>query len=128
MTTVVAKSWRFDAAHQLLNHDGKCAQPHGHTYTLTVAVRGHLQPADGRPQEGMVVDFAVLDRAWKDIEPSVDHQDLNVTLRDVVPVTTSEHLAAYFMAHFRKWLRGSVVDVAWVRLSETPSSYAEVRP
>ena len=124
MLTTISKSWRFDAAHQLPNHDGKCRRPHGHTYTVEVAVTAEPQPTDGRPTEGMVVDFGELDRIWKEeLEPKLDHRDLNAS----VPVerTTSELLAAWAYSIFSLFLPH--VDIEYVRVSETPSTYAEVR-
>lgn len=124
MRTTISKSWRFDAAHRLPNHDGKCRRPHGHTYTVTVGVAGEPQPLDGRPQEGMVVDFGELDRVWKTLEPELDHQDLNRTVGPRIGRTTSELLAAHLYAAFAHDLD---VPVEWVRVSETASTYAEVR-
>lgn len=138
----ISKEWRFDAAHQLPNHDGKCATPHGHTYTVAVGLTGYPQPPDGRPEEGMVADFAVLDGIWRrQLEPLLDHQDLNVSLVGHlppttgphgadVPLTTSEHLATWIYEVFSKALDAGAVDVGrhvqFVRVSETPSTYAEV--
>lgn len=123
MRTAIAKSWTFDAAHQLPNHDGKCAQPHGHTYTLTVALVGEPAPCDGRADEGMVADFGALDAVWRRLRDQVDHRDLTKT----VPVTrtTSELLAAWFYKEFADALPARTV--AYVRVSETASTYAEVR-
>lgn len=133
MRTTISKSWRFDAAHQLPNHDGKCAQPHGHTYTVTVGLEGEPMPLTGHPAEGMVADFATLDRVWRDVEPLLDHQDLNDTVGGKVGRTTSELLAAWLYRHFAACLDTAIgnepgVRVAWLRVSETPSTYAEVRP
>ena len=36
----------FDAGHRLLNYPGKCASPHGHTFTAEVLVAG--RDLDGR--------------------------------------------------------------------------------
>ena len=75
---LLTKIFRFEAAHFLPGHKGKCARPHGHSYTLEVTVRGPLKQAPGASDDGMVMDFddlslfvqqAVLER--------LDHQDLN---------------------------------------------------
>jgi 6-pyruvoyltetrahydropterin/6-carboxytetrahydropterin synthase len=88
---IVTKIFRFEAAHSLPGHKGKCARPHGHSYTLEVSVRGAIKQAMEASDDGMVMDFddlsllvqrAVLDR--------LDHQDLN----EVTGVrTTAENLA-----------------------------------
>lgn len=45
----------FSSGHRVLNHEGKCANPHGHNYDAhIVAVADHLDAI------GRVIDFAVL--------------------------------------------------------------------
>ena len=59
----------FDAAHRLLDYDGKCASPHGHTYRAEVFVgRRRL---DGL---GLAVDFGDIKRPLKEwIDTHWDH-------------------------------------------------------
>jgi len=117
----IAKEFTFDAAHSLPNSDGPCKRLHGHTYRVRVIARGPIQPADGRAEEGMVVDFARIKEAFKRrVEAVCDHQFLNETVP--VPRTTAELLAAWMLAE----LRAELPQVVAVRLYETPSSYAEV--
>ena len=33
------KSFTFEAGHSLAHHDGKCKEPHGHSYCLVVHVQ-----------------------------------------------------------------------------------------
>lgn len=64
----------FDCAHQLPNHDGKCANLHGHTYKVVVSVAGRVLQKPGDPKEGMVVDFGVIKAIYKSlIENVCDH-------------------------------------------------------
>ena len=117
----IAKEFSFDAAHSLPNSDGPCRRLHGHTYRVTVMARGETQPLDGRAEEGMVLDFARIKAVFKRrIEACCDHQYLNET----VPVarTTAELLAAWMLGE----LRAELPQVIAVRVSETPSSWAEV--
>lgn len=117
----IAKEFSFDAAHSLPNSDGPCKRLHGHTYHVTVVARGQTQPLDGRAEEGMVVDYARIKAAFKQrIETRCDHQYLNET----VPVarTTAELLATWMLGE----LRQDLPQVVAVRVSETPSSWAEV--
>jgi 6-pyruvoyltetrahydropterin/6-carboxytetrahydropterin synthase len=46
---------KFDAAHRLMHHEGKCKNLHGHTWRVSIGVAGNPDP-----KTGMVVDFAVL--------------------------------------------------------------------
>lgn len=126
MRTRVGKMWSFDAAHVIPHHNGKCAQPHGHTYTVRVEVEGVVLPVDGRPDGGMVVDFYVLTQAWKKIEPSLDHRDLNETVGKELAATTSEILAHYLFDYFSHEVNASNRQVVAVQVSETPSSFARV--
>ena len=50
----IRRTFRFEAAHVLPFHQGKCSRMHGHSYRLDVAVRGPLQ-TDG-PARGMIED------------------------------------------------------------------------
>ena len=51
----ITKEFRFDAAHRILGHRGKCAWLHGHTYRLGVTVEAaRLDALD------MVLDFDEL--------------------------------------------------------------------
>lgn len=120
-TATIAKEFSFDAAHSLPNSDGPCKRLHGHTYRVTVMARGPIQPRDGRAEEGMVVDFTRIKEVFKRrIEARCDHQYLNETAP--VERTTAELLAAWMLAEMREELP----EVTAVRVSETPSSWAEV--
>lgn len=124
MHIAVTKRFTFDAAHQLPHHDGKCANMHGHTYVVEVTVSGHVQLSG--PSEGMVVDFAKMSAYWKlRFEPLVDHRVLNETL-DFLP--TAEMLACWLMRGWDHWAQSYEVTLDSVRVWETPTSYAEVRP
>lgn len=131
----VRKRWTFDAAHQLPNHSGKCAQLHGHTYTVEVAIVGEVNMTEGASDEGMVIDFGDVSRWWRtEIEPRVDHQFLNDTMPEVYRPTTAENLALWILDEARAWFsrRGRRVDtdrreVVSVTVWETPSACAIAR-
>src|SRR5262249_6793379 len=117
----IAKEFTFEAAHSLPNHDGPCRRLHGHTYRVQVLARGPLQPLDGRPEEGMVIDFGRLKEVFqRRIETRCDHLYLNETVP--VPRTTAELLAAWMLTE----LRAELPQVTAVRLYETATSFAEV--
>jgi len=66
--TTVTKVLRFAAGHRLLDHEGACAQLHGHNYRAEITVAAET----GLDAVGRVVDFAVvkqeiggwIDREW----------------------------------------------------------------
>lgn len=123
---LIVKRFTFEAAHQLPNHDGKCRDLHGHTYTVDVGVRGDVRPADGSPQEGMVIDFGIVSAAFREnVYARCDHKFLNDVLP--VPVTTAEHIAGWILDEMTRAvaLRDETVEVAFVRVWETQTGYAE---
>ena len=121
MHTEISKKWSFDAAHQLPNHNGKCANLHGHTYTLEIVVSlqdGSLVEGPGRSDEGMVMDFYDITKVWKEqLEPLLDHKFLNDTLKFR---TTSENISRWALGVFR----GAGIPAIECSVSETASSWA----
>lgn len=77
----IRKHFRFEAAHVLAHHSGKCARMHGHSYRLEVAVRGELQTSG--PATGMVVDFDTIKEVVRTrIIDVLDHSTLNDTIEN----------------------------------------------
>ena len=64
---IITKTFRFESAHHLPGHSGKCARPHGHSYRLEVAVRGPIRHAPGgaKPEEwgSQATRLVALDKA-----------------------------------------------------------------
>lgn len=115
----IAKSFRFEAAHQLPHHAGKCAGLHGHSYLVQVRAHGPVDQGSGESSEGMVLDFGELKAAWQELYERLDHRFLN----DVLDfTTTAENLAGYLL----EVLHGRVAQVCAVRVYETTSCWAEV--
>ncbi len=72
----IRKHFRFEAAHVLPYHPGKCGRMHGHSYRLEVAIRGPIQ-SDG-PARGMIEDFDEIKRVVRELAvDALDHQTLN---------------------------------------------------
>jgi 6-pyruvoyltetrahydropterin/6-carboxytetrahydropterin synthase len=84
------KKFRFEASHQLMQHDGKCANLHGHSWEGELVIKGSSLTKDG-PKRNMILDYAVLGKITEDIESAYDHKHLNDVLGDDMP--TSELLA-----------------------------------
>ena len=121
----VTKIFKFDAAHFLPEHSGKCAELHGHTYRLevTVARKAGGLVADGS-SAGMVIDFGDLKAiVQREIIEKVDHKMLN----EVFPFrTTAENMVVYFHEVLEQQLVPLGVEVLKLRLWETQTSFAEV--
>ena len=119
--TTLSKTFRFEAAHHLPNHDGKCRELHGHSYRLVVYIEGKVNQRVGEPTEGMVMDFATISAAWKKhLEPMLDHKDLN---QQFLFVTTAENIAAWVLVQFHD----CGIPVDHVELWETDTSCAMVK-
>ena len=79
----------FDSMHLLPGHP-KCGVPHGHTWKVEVV-------AEGPVVRGMVMDFADLKKAMKDVVAAFDHTDLNLLL----PIPTCEYITFELMRRLK---------------------------
>jgi len=94
----LSKTFRFEAAHHLPNHLGKCRDPHGHSYRLVVNVEGQIDTRAGEPTEGMVMDFDTIKTVWEEhLKPVLDHHDLN---EQFLFITTAENIAGWCITAF----------------------------
>jgi 6-pyruvoyltetrahydropterin/6-carboxytetrahydropterin synthase len=120
---IVTKRFRFEAAHHLPGHTGKCARVHGHSYLLEVTLRGPIKDVPGVSDHGMVMDFGDLKQIVQEtVISKLDHQDLNVV--------TGIHTTAENLIH---WIWDALASgglpeslLYRLRLWETESCYAEL--
>lgn len=114
----IRKQFRFEAAHVLPFHLGKCARPHGHSYRLDVAIRGPLQSAG--PATGMVEDFDVLrEVVHREILDRLDH----ISLNDEIENPTCERIVTWIWERLSPVLPNLDELVLW----ETATSCAVLR-
>jgi 6-pyruvoyltetrahydropterin/6-carboxytetrahydropterin synthase len=114
----IRKHFRFEAAHVLPHHPGKCARLHGHSYRLEVAIRGPLQ-SDG-PARGMIEDFDVVKGVVRaHVVDVLDHQQLN----EFIDNPTAEQIAMWIWRRLDDQLQGLDEIVLW----ETATSCAVLR-
>lgn len=131
----IGKTYTFEAAHRLPGHNGKCADPHGHSYVLEVEMAGGLICEEGASDDHMVVDYAWLDALVEPIIERLDHCDLNedesfkrTTAEGLVLSTAGELLQATFDCQdelVRNRVFGDTPRLTRVRLYETAKAYAE---
>lgn len=89
----IYKEFRFEAAHRLPHHDGKCRRLHGHSFVGRVYVRGDRLIESGAKQ-GMIIDYSDLKKYLKPLlNDYLDHHYLNDTTGLENP--TSEELARW---------------------------------
>lgn len=103
MRTIVVRRYRFEAAHRLAWHLGKCNRVHGHSYVLEVEVAG---PLDDR---GVVMDFAEVDAVVAEQvltgPHGLDHTDLNDTLENPTAELLAIHIAERLTSAGLGWSR-----------------------
>lgn len=113
----IKKAFSFSAAHQLsgLPADHQCAREHGHNYIVEVVLRDNVLNA-----VGFVQDYGNLAPIKKWLDDRFDHRRLN----DELTFNPTSELFARFI--FDKWIATYPMLYA-VRVSETPTSWAEYR-
>ncbi|PLS17273.1 6-carboxytetrahydropterin synthase QueD [Bacillus sp. M6-12] len=124
---LVSKEFTFDAAHHLHCYEGKCKNLHGHTYRVIFGLSGFVD------ERGLLIDFGDIKEIWKsEIEIFLDHRYLNETLPAMN--TTAENIVVWIYEKMNEALQQeerkqtySGARVEFVRLYETPTSYAEAR-
>lgn len=62
----------FDSAHFLYGYNGKCANIHGHRWTVEVMINGESLQESGE-KRGMLIDFSDLKKAVKQLADDFDH-------------------------------------------------------
>ncbi|HZT11945.1 MAG TPA: 6-carboxytetrahydropterin synthase [Candidatus Baltobacteraceae bacterium] len=114
----IRKHFRFEAAHVLPYHLGKCARPHGHSYRLEVALRGPIRTSG--PATGMIEDFdTVREIVHRHVVDELDHTSLN----DRIANPTCEEILAWIWEKLDRALPGLDELVLW----ETATSCATLR-
>ena len=121
MNISITKKFKFEAAHNLPDHPGRCKSLHGHSYKLEVTVS-----AREMNEQGMVMDFGDLKKSVnKHVINLFDHSYLN----DYFSVPTAENMAKWIFLDLSVYLSEEFerrVKLKKVRLYETEDSYAEV--
>ena len=134
----VSKIFSFEAAHALDGYRGKCKEIHGHSYKMTVTVRGTPNNNIDNPNCGMVIDFGDVKNIVNErVLPLFDHRLIlrddsrfrgieakNEKVRYVPYQPTCENMlleiAKILEPEFYNKLR-----LFKLRLQETSTSYAE---
>jgi 6-pyruvoyltetrahydropterin/6-carboxytetrahydropterin synthase len=104
----IRKQFRFEAAHVLPYHPGKCARMHGHSYRFDVTLAGSLEPSG--PAQGMVVDFDAISAV---VKPRVVDRLDHTTLNDLIENPTAERIALWIWEALAADLPQLVEVVVW---------------
>ncbi|MDH5718709.1 MAG: 6-carboxytetrahydropterin synthase QueD [Spirochaetia bacterium] len=110
---ILEKDFFFDSAHFLPNVplDHKCRNIHGHTYKLTVGIKGKLTK-----KEKWIIDFAEIKKFVNPFIETLDHKFLNSIPGLENP--TAEVIAQYAFIKIKK----NIPNLYFVRIEETSTS------
>lgn len=104
---MISKSFKFDAAHMIKDHFGKCRNLHGHTYELLI----YLRAPKIDDKTGVLIDYYYLNEVAKKLVEEYDHSFLcnildekqiqlanilknnNMKIKSFMEQTTAENLA-----------------------------------
>lgn len=126
----------FDSAHFLKGYEGKCANIHGHRWTIEVSIKGGDLQDDGT-KRGMLIDFGDLKKKVRCLADSFDHA--LIYEKDSLKTATAEALssegftlievpfrptAENFARHFYEMLSLDGLPVCSVTVYETPDNCA----
>ncbi len=126
----------FDSAHFLKDYNGKCANLHGHRWTVEAEFCSAELQASGE-KRGMVVDFSDVKQALRALADVLDHaliiesgslqnatmeamQEEGFRIVELPFRPTAEHLAK----HFFDALKSQKLPIAAVSVYETPGNKA----
>lgn len=96
-------SGHFHSGHHLPLYVGKCANPHGHTWYVTVEIAFRNVPVGELEEcyDGMLIDFGHVEEIWD--WPNLDHGDLN----NVIANPTAELIGIYIYDRVMHLIRES---------------------
>lgn len=126
----------FDSAHFLSGYAGKCANLHGHRWTVEVTAAQEALQEQGQCR-GMVIDFGDLKKAVRRIADDFDHATIyeEGTLKAATIAAFQEEgfrlialpfrpTAECFAKHIYELLHGEGLPVQSVAVYETPENCA----
>ena len=135
----ITKEFKFEMAHALHGYDGLCKNIHGHSYKLSVTVKGKIKNDSGNAKDGMVLDFDVLKSIVKPeiinkydhslvLNANSPHSEIDLSAFEKVFLLpyqpTSENLVTDFALKIKSKLPQEI-ELYKVVLSETATSFAE---
>lgn len=121
---VVSAQAHYDAAHFLVNYEGKCNNLHGHRYVVEAAVA-----ANELNEAGIAFDFVDLKRELRALADELDHTNLNDLPQFQGVETSAENQARYFYDALAQRLPEELAQgLMYCRIWETPTQWAMYGP
>lgn len=109
----------FAAAHNLRNFRGKCESLHGHNWKVEVVLTGR-----DLDESGVVLDFAEIKAAAKEVLTELDHRYLNDLPFFATHNPSSENIARYLFQRLSERLNDQRVKVTSVSAWESEDACA----
>jgi 6-pyruvoyltetrahydropterin/6-carboxytetrahydropterin synthase len=95
---IVKQQFRFEAAHRLPRHPGKCFNLHGHSYRIELTLELPVNP-----ETGMTMDFSDIEAAVRArVLDRCDHHDLNAFLEN----PTAENIVVWIWGELASTVPG----------------------
>jgi 6-pyruvoyltetrahydropterin/6-carboxytetrahydropterin synthase len=136
----ITKEFNFEMAHALFGYDGPCKNVHGHSYKLSVTLKGEPSQKKKDPKLGMVIDFTELKTIVKPLIDELDHATiLNADSPHKQLAINNNLFKKLILANYQPTCENILIDLAeriskqlqnkiklhHLKLQETPSSFAE---
>jgi len=116
----ICRRFKFDAAHRLPNHEGKCQRFHGHSFSLEVELAGFIKKEG--PAKDMIIDFGELKSIVNEtVIDNLDHYNLNEIYENPTAEVIVSHLKEVLCQYFNK----STTRLVRLRLYETDDNFVE---
>jgi len=118
----ISKEFKFDAAHNLINYNGKCEKLHGHTYKLKVTLIGNI--SSNKNNSGMIIDFSLLKKIVDEkVIEVLDHNYIN----NIIQQPTAENLIMWIWNILEKEFKSPNYELYELTLWETETSSVTLR-
>ena len=109
----------IDFAHQIIGHEGKCQNLHGHSGKYTVTIETTI----GRPsyinELGMLIDFQDIKKYMKIVEEKYDHKYLNEIYPFSVVNPTAENVSLVIYNYLSYEINNDNIEVKSVEFFES---------
>lgn len=111
---------KFDSAHQIHGHIGKCAGVHGHTWDVEAVFSASMLDAIG-----IAADFGILKAVLKAVIEELDHTYLNDLIYFKVANPTAENISSLIYTKIKEKLAEEDLNgskLTEVRVWESPDA------
>ena len=115
----------FSAGHALRGYRGKCENPHGHNYRVSVTLEGPQLDSIG-----LLCDFTHLKHVMREIIEGLDHQFMNDLEAFSKVNPSAENLAKYFYDQVSRGIKElpAGARISEIMVWETDTTSAQYRP